>query len=363
MILSPSSSSSALPRPAYSKLNVKGSSIFQERKLKVSIIAALPVLLLGISVGWLLGLLLPSSSLLPTPPISATRQETIPPIAIAATSTNSVSKPNPFLPSKRGHVHNAIYEQALSHVAFHSMAFKKQLASLLVPKQGMVVVVGVEHGAEVIALAGQGYEVHAFEAMQKYYDGILAKSKRLPNLHPYHMAVGSESTGSISLRYQNGPAETVKLGRLDTYISGKVNLLSIDIQGNEYDVVLGASKLKVDSFWVEIFPCNKKVTKLFAWLHRNDYVIFDFVPWGSRKRTHSAQSVDQALSKRPTEYKQYLAWFCGLAKQEDFTWVQSDILAVKRELVTKKFLRKINSIGNDVIVSMFNEGKKKHFIF
>ncbi len=243
-------------------------------------------------------------------------------------------------------------------MAFHSNLFKLRLASL-VKQYNRVAVVGVEWGSEVRALGSAGYEVHAFEPLTKFHTHTknIATSAGW-NVHMYKVAAGATSGGTIELKY-DGFVDNAKLAKVDDFLSSKLDVLSVDIQGNEYDVLVGARNLisggKVRSLWIEIFPCNPKVNKIFDLLDEK-YVIFDFVPWGKlagSKLTSSwtgrSDSVEMGWNTRPSKFEPYLRWLCKDEKR-GFRWSQTDIVAIRRDLITPKLLQKLANIGNDVLV-------------
>lgn len=91
----------------------------------------------------------------------------------------------------------------------------------------------------------------------------------------------------------------------------------------------------------------------------DDYVIFDFVPWGLSKgredletmqpqslADHSPLMWEEALV-RPETYENYYKWMCRL-KEFNFKWLQNDIIAIRRDLVTNEMMAKLGSIGNDL---------------
>lgn len=317
-------------------------------------LAALPFLFLGVSLGWLLSLVFPvrssTTGVIPAAPTTATR------------ATAGVQ------PVQTGHVHSAFSAQGLSHVGFHANSFKLRLASL-VKKTGRVAIVGVEHGVEVIALAAAGYEVHAFEPLSRFFNALQEKASqnaRTWKVKMYHVAAGSTSGTKISLKYINTPErEEVTTARVDDHITGEIDVLSVDIQGNEYDVLKGATKILntdnnqgIRSLWIEIFPCNSRVKQIFDLL-KERYIIFDFVPWGQWRTENRATEggplpmTARMMSKRPSQHDEYLSWFCK--ERRNYRWMQSDIVAVRKDLVTPEFLEKLATIPNDAFVDSLQE--------
>lgn len=148
-----------------------------------------------------------------------------------------------------GQIRGDLHAQRLSHFAFHSSPFKVRLARLLSgisdgdntdTDTGMVVVVvvGVEWGKEVFALAEAGMRVVGVESDSRYTRYITSKNH--PNIAMHHCYAGATNTAID----ENEPAGT-KTARLDSILpgDGEVGVLSIDVQGAEYEVLQGASAL------------------------------------------------------------------------------------------------------------------------
>lgn len=292
-------------------------------------------------------------------------------------------RPDPGVLSipSRGYLGDTLFRQGLSHLVFHHLPVKRHLAALLAPNDGSkpaVGVVGVEFGMEVYMFAKAGYTVHAFEPMPRYY-GLMATSlrknavlaeqgkERKWDVRVHNIAAGSEN-GSMKLRYlTEGSNETseVRIRRIDDYVKQELAVLSVDIQGSEIDALRGATKLieesGVRSLWIEIFPCNKRVLEVFKLLDEK-YVMFDFVPWG-RPRTGKGVKSDSTMNldkhpsfftadgaERPSEFYAFWKWMCG-KKKGPYVWIQSDILAIRRDLVTPELMVKLATLSHDVLQS------------
>lgn len=175
----------------------------------------------------------------------------------------------------RGVLARDLLVQGLSHRFFHSLSTKRYLAALVTPKipiieqRVAVAVVGVEYGQEVHMLASTGYIVYAFEPIRFFFDKLqnamrqnrqyfescqtygnvksgYAKERHCPekkwNIIAHQVAIGSDNNGNISLSYKEQNA-WVPRARLDHYITEELTVLSIDIQGNELDVLKGSAEL------------------------------------------------------------------------------------------------------------------------
>lgn len=289
---------------------------------------------------------------------------------------------------RRGHLGDALFRQGLSHVVFHDIRAKSRLASLVGlsdGSKGAIGVVGVEFGGEVTMLAAEGYTVHAFEPMPKFLSIVEAKLGRnaaaaAKGLEPrwdvrlHRIAAGSQRNGSVLLKYQTEAANErakVRVGRVDDYVAQELVVLSVDIQGSEIDVLRGASRLingvGVRSLWIEIISCNKRVLEVFRLLDEK-YVIFDFVPWG-RPQSAAGGIADKTMNlirhpsfmiedgaKRPSEFDAFWNWMC--MKQQKggaYSWMQSDILAIRRDLIAPELMVKLASFSHDLYESIVNE--------
>lgn len=290
----------------------------------------------------------------------------------------------------RGYLGDALFKQGLSHIVFHEDRVKKHLAALVAPTdgtKGAVAVVGVEFGSEVEMFANEGYTVHAFEPMPMYHSLMAAKIRKNAaasadgsvqkwDVRLHHIAAGSERNGSLKLKYHTEAADeqtTVRVGRIEDYIKQELVVLSVDIQGSEIDALRGAKRLINDegvrSLWVEIFPCNNRVLEVFQLLDEN-YVMFDFVPWGRPRNEHGGQAenlmnLDRHPSfmtadgaERPAEFYAFWKWMCA-KKKGPYAWIQSDILAIRRDLVTPELMVKLATFSHDVYETVVQEKREQ----
>lgn len=276
-------------------------------------------------------------------------------------------------PPPRGHLGDVLFAQGMSHVAFHEPSMKLALARLFSGGARTVGVVGVEWGTEVHLFAQNGYTVHAFEPMPAFH-AAMEKTIRMNALHAaagrstrwnvrlHQVAAGADNTGTMDIKYE-GRQTKVRRGRLDDFVRDELAVLSVDIQGAELDVLQGARKLLgpdgARSLWIEIFPCNPKVLGVFEILDEH-YAIFDFMPWGL-PREKSGGGVNETVNldkhpawfgdsggRRPSGFKRYYDWFCRVSHRR-FAWMQSDILAVRRDLVTPRMMAKLATMSHDIL--------------
>ncbi len=273
---------------------------------------------------------------------------------------------------KHGRFSPILFDQGISHDQFHLQATKLKLAGLF-RKHSRVAVVGVASGGDVVFLAHDNYEVYAFDPMSKSIQLVThwAKSIKVDSrVHAFRVAASDVSGGIIKAEYLTGESqqrEKAPRARIDDFVKGPLDVLSLDIQGGEWDVLRGAMKIVngpgVRSMWIEIHPCNQKVPPMLRTLDKLGYAMFDMVPTGGTKATLKRESlfdppvaVSKGWRKRPPAFDDYFKWMCELQKT-DWKWIQTDILAVKRELITDEVLFKLRSLGADVIKHYESLGK------
>lgn len=157
----------------------------------------------------------------------------------------------------------------------------------------------------------------------------------------------------MHLYYHNdNVSERVATRKLDDLVHEPLAVLSVDVQGDEYHVLQGALHLLrryfVNSLWIEAIACNDKVWHLLHLLG-DDYVLFDFVPWGKLKGDTGNDIPKSRPSfayepNRPSDVGEYLHWMCE-RKESRYHWLQTDFVAVRKQLVDERFLQQINSIA------------------
>lgn len=258
-----------------------------------------------------------------------------------------------------GKIHPLLHSQALSHLAFHSSSLKLSLASLFgaPPSASPVAVVGVEWGSEVFPLASAGFSVYALEPASKFVAHLRDQLREHPewNVTVLPLAAGKERGGSMTLEYGNEDVrEEVERGIVDDYVKEGLAVMSIDIQGDELDVLEGSEELMrergVSSLWIEGIACNDKVAGVLDLLD-DRYVLFDFVPWGKPK-DDSEDGVPRSLEsfafdpERPGCFKDFLDWMCR-EKEQRYQWLQTDFLAVRRDLLTDQGEKRLAALAKD----------------
>lgn len=235
-----------------------------------------------------------------------------------------------------------LYNAALSHFSFHEALVKDELLRLLAGSPtDSVVVVGVSFGEEVLRFARAGRRVFAFEPMPHSVDllrsHVLAATPPL-DVHLFEMAATDvmNHSASFNVTYK-GKSVVVRTDRVDNHVprSVQIAVMSVDIQGEELHAIKGASALlpQVRSLWVELKACNEYNVPLLHYLHER-FVLFDFVPWGGAKHSDDRRGRETFVrdATRPGRFDAYSQWLCDV-KQRHFKWLQTDVLAVRRELL------------------------------
>lgn len=243
-----------------------------------------------------------------------------------------------------GYLHPSLHLAKLSHASFHSGRIKDVLLHLVDPhKSGVVVVVGVSHGAEVLRFGSLGWRCFAFEPMPNFVENLRIKlSKQIPpyDVQVYQIAASDYKSEEATFQVVNkGVEEYVYADRVDNYIPDSVDIsvLSVDIQGTELTALKGSTKFlpRVRSLWVEVQSCSNRTEPLLRMLNER-YVLFDFVPWGRYKRQPDGNWPNKMEnfmfdSERPSEIGEYSRWLCEM-ETRSFQWLQTDVLAIKRTL-------------------------------
>lgn len=221
--------------------------------------------------------------------------------------------------------------------------------------------VGVEWGSEVFPLAAAGFSVYAFEPASKFVAHLRDQVRGHPewNVTIVPIAAGKEKGGSVALEYDNeGVSEDVERGVVDDYVKEGLAVLSVDIQGDELEVLEGSGEVirerGVSSLWVEGIACNEKVAGVLDLLD-DRYVLFDFVPWGKLKGD-SEDGVPRSLGsfafdpKRPARFEEFLEWMCR-EKNHHYRWLQTDFLAVRRDLMTDQVEKRLAALAEEHCVN------------
>lgn len=248
--------------------------------------------------------------------------------------------------SEKRVIHPLLHSQGLSHMIFHTVTFQEKLAAAI-PEEfpRSVLIAGVEWGLDARHFAKIGYRVVAFEPMSTFFErldrhfnseeGVTVDGNRV-NVSLFNLAAGKES-GVLDLGYNYMKQASVPIVRIDDKVDEPISVLMADVQGNELEVLQGASKLltSVQMIWVEAIACNPKLDPLLRFLDDEDFSIFDFVPFGrpiGQDPNVAPRERDNFLynPERPSSFDSYLEWFCS--SKSNFTMLQTDFVAVKRSL-------------------------------
>lgn len=91
----------------------------------------------------------------------------------------------------------------------------------------------------------------------------------------------------------------------------------------------------------------------YEMLHLIDeaYVIFDFVPWGMSRKDPKVKvprsSRSFADDGRPDKFRKHWQWMCDVGR-ERFRWLQTDFVAIRRDLITDELVAKMGRLAEEV---------------
>lgn len=260
---------------------------------------------------------------------------------------------------EEGMIQDTLRKQNLSHAAFHTgmkrtLGLKWQtMSGILNRDRRVAAIVGVEYGEEALELGKMGYKLMLFEPNKEFSQVTSDKlSEQNIQFEMFNVAL-SDSRGEGTIEY-GGSSHAANFGLFDDFLNGSITILSIDTQGNEYDVLQGAThifknmSLQVEMMWIEISTliCDTKLTKLLKLVDRT-HVIMDFVWWGKPK-----SESDEEFSADPwnlghytfCDGKQsidsYVNLFCS--QQDTFSWLQTDLLAIDRRLISPRIMKSLS---------------------
>lgn len=126
----------------------------------------------------------------------------------------------------------------------------------------VVVYAGACDGAHMsLALASNpNIELHGFEPNRNYLALLDEKYSHLPNVHIHEYGLGDEAkrlcfdnTSGHSAMTVSGPAwpereyDTISIERLDNILNGRVDLIALDIEGDEIKALHGAERIIKES--------------------------------------------------------------------------------------------------------------------
>lgn len=260
--------------------------------------------------------------------------------------------------------------QRLSHHALHK-ALYQSIINAVVPARGLeprnpAVVVGVEYGDDIIALAHIGFPVIGFEPMAKFREGAEKFVARDPQLSasvkllPYAVVADANATPTVPIQYQDEPVQSAQTVTLDAKLPAigahRVALLSVDVQGAEPGILEGAKTMlhggKVGMVLVEVSRATDSHANTCLAVGKTlvdaGYVIFDFCWWGESTTAKSPLDhylcVDNEGGAR-TSLDAYCARVDEVYEARQFLWMQTDFVAVHRDALTDATLHDLATLA------------------
>lgn len=170
--------------------------------------------------------------------------------------------------------------------------------------------------------------------------------------------VGGSAVGSLNSR-SGIPVETC---RISDVVQEHVLMMKIDIQGGEYNCLLGCEEL-IDNHGIDMmvieFTGNLNIINF---LHEKGYVLFDseYVQWGAKNDTSEFKNKNVTAEKvyrlsnglhgrkifyenRPSELRHYLSFLCSFTGgKKDFLGQQTDLFCVHNS-----FMEQVKKILNN----------------
>lgn len=259
------------------------------------------------------------------------------------------------------------YDAAIDVTSFHA-CLKLELAHVITASNRSLrppntrptaVVVGVEYGTEVVELAANGFNVIGLEPFPEFVTHTLTKAADagvLDRVNIYTAGAGA-SRGQINITYYQGTV-TAPLIPLDNIINNRaVDILSIDVHGDatNLDVLVGGMKAlqsgQLRSIWVEIFPSSRSGvgldgaewgSRILRLLQKYDYTLYD-VRWTGGAKSCETEGIPSHMCtviktyggarplSSPAEYMAAMRQ----SLEEEFQYVQTDVIALPRTLARK----------------------------
>lgn len=97
-----------------------------------------------------------------------------------------------------------------------------------------------------------------------------------------------------------------------------------------------------------------------------EYVLFDFVPWGRALSKNWQQRDEKGFSLlynakgRPGSFDAHFKWLCN-ERRSRFEWVQTDLVAIRRDLVTHRVSRQMRMLAR--LYSTAVKGVSPFYVF
>ena len=265
---------------------------------------------------------------------------------------------------KTGMVQPHLSSQCLGHLEFHH-GLRTALIQLMLNSsaitntQALAVIVGVEFGYEIEAMLQIGLDVVGYEPNPGYFDHLDQIVEQNPGRVVIHkFGAGKENIDAVKLSYQSKEF-TAEIVTLDSTISRSILSLSIDVQMNEFNVLIGARRIlserAVAIIFVEYQP-GKGCIDILNLLDGHGYVLFDFIWYGNEIKSSDPMAgsyypeafSDYASLPRhaiPTEALEVEKHCTAVQEPGDqFRWLQNDIVAIHRSYVTNDLLQSLSKI-------------------
>jgi FkbM family methyltransferase len=146
--------------------------------------------------------------------------------------------------------------------------------------------IGANIGTYTVAFASSGAQVFAFEPNPKNYALLDTNTKDLNNVKVYHVAVGSKTQkvfcndfdldvrsnyGAMNINESSGTA--VDMISLDNLAIPAPTMIKIDVEGSEFDVLLGMQNKIKENMPVIVYEAHetKQFAEIFNLLKSLDY--------------------------------------------------------------------------------------------
>lgn len=169
------------------------------------------------------------------------------------------------------------------------------ILSRFINKNDVVIDVGAFIGSHAVAFANIAPEgmVYSFEAREDIFNILVKNAEKFNNIRAFNFGLGSKKTelsiekndtdeeqnpGALNLKEitESDRQEIINIERLDNFSFDKVDFMKVDVEGMEYEVLLGAKKT-IDRFepvlFLEINDVHHSVD-ILNWAKNNAYVIY-----------------------------------------------------------------------------------------
>lgn len=169
------------------------------------------------------------------------------------------------------------------------------ILSRFINKNDVVIDVGAFIGSHSVAFANIAPEgmVYSFEAREEIFNILVENAEKFNNIRAFNFGLGSEKTvlsienknsdgeqnlGALNLKEisKSDNQEIINIEKIDDFSFDKVDFMKVDVEGMEYEVLLGAKKI-IDQFepvlFLEINDVHHSVD-ILNWAKDNTYTIY-----------------------------------------------------------------------------------------